>query len=250
MTAAIFHAYGNPLRVCDGADFDGTNDFMTRGADLTGLSNSKSGILSFWKRLDGSDGLQQVVLGNQFFDFGVQKLASNVFQLFGFNEVASATCLDLRTSAAFTAGASWLHILTSWNLAVAGSGRLYVNDVSDKIEVAYVNNNIGYTAGSDWSVGALAGDPFKLDGCLAEVYFAPGQYLDFDLVPFRRRFRSASGKPVHLGSDGSLPTGTAPAVYQHLDDGEAVANFATNRGSGGNFTITGTLGTGSTSPSD
>jgi hypothetical protein len=39
-------------------------------------------------------------------------------------------------------------------------------------------------------------------------------------------------------------------MYHHLDNGEAVANFATNRGTGGNFTITGTLDTASTSPSD
>ena len=90
----------------------------------------------------------------------------------------------------------------------------------------------------------------KLKGFFAEVSFAFGQSLDFSIVSNRRKFLSAGGKPVFLGADGSLPTGTAPIIYQHLDDGEAVANFATNRGTGGDFTITGTLDTGSTSPSD
>ena len=77
------------------------------------------------------------------------------------------------------------------------------------------------------------------NGALAEVYFAPGQYLYFSIASNRRKFISRTGKPVHLGTTGMLPTGTAPLVYHHLDDAEAVANFATNRGTGGNFTITG-----------
>lgn len=39
-------------------------------------------------------------------------------------------------------------------------------------------------------------------------------------------------------------------IYFHLDPAEAPADFATNRGTGGNFSITGALTAGSTSPSD
>jgi hypothetical protein len=67
---------------------------------------------------------------------------------------------------------------------------------------------------------------------------------------YRQRFISADGKPVTLGPDGRLATGNVPLVYQHLADAESVANFATNRGGGGNFAITGALATASTSPSD
>jgi len=52
-----------------------------------------------------------------------------------------------------------------------------------------------------------------------------------------QKFRSAGGKPVSLGSDGSTPTGTAPTVYLKNPFG----TFQNNLGGGGNFTVTGTL---------
>jgi hypothetical protein len=39
-------------------------------------------------------------------------------------------------------------------------------------------------------------------------------------------------------------------MYLHLDDGETVNNFALNAGTGGDFTVNGTLATAATSPSD
>ena len=46
-------------------------------------------------------------------------------------------------------------------------------------------------------------------------------------------FISAGSKPVSLGSDGSTPTGTAPAVFL---SGNATA-FGTNKGTGGGLTV-------------
>jgi concanavalin A-like lectin/glucanase superfamily protein len=252
---AIIGAQGQPLIVVDSADFDGTNDYMTRGAGLSGAADSKTGILSLWLRLDGGNAASMFLLtGSNALGGGTsdglrltRDGANNL--VVSADNAAGSGVLYLSTVNTYVASATWLHILSSWNLATPGTGRLYINDVSDYSESVYTNDTIDYTK-ADWAVGALASGTSKLNGAVAELYFAPGQYLDFSLVANRRKFISASGKPVHLGATGALPTGTAPLIYHHLDDGEAVANFATNRGTGGNFTITGTLDTGSTSPSD
>jgi hypothetical protein len=242
---------GSKFIVVDSADFDGTNDYMTRGADLTGIADGKTGILSYWIRLDGGDGSLQFalasavsagVIGAVRFTRGV----ANVFEVIG-RDATTATVLFLKTSATYLAGAAWHHVLSSWDL-LNNVSHLYVDDASDQVVTTRTNANIDYTQ-ADWFVGESPSLGFKLNGCLAEFYFAPGQFLDFSVLANRRKF-IASGRPVFLGTDGSLPTGTAPLIYQHLSDGEAVANFATNRGTGGNFTITGTLDAGSTSPSD
>jgi hypothetical protein len=47
---------------------------------------------------------------------------------------------------------------------------------------------------------------------VADVYFAPGQFLDLSIPGNVAKFISA-GKPVDLGSDGSTPTGIAPLVF-------------------------------------
>ena len=250
----LFASYSNPLRVVDGADFDGTNDSVERGAGLTGAADSKSGILSFWVRLDGNDGVTRQIIaasttvGGSILRFRARfLLVSNLFTVTGFN-AAGAEILSIPSATAYTAAATWLHFLCSWDLAQS-AGHLYVNDVSDIGTPTLTDDTIDYTL-ADWGVGDHAGGGNRLNGVLAELDFAPGEYLDFSLTANRRKYISASGKPVHLGTAGALPTGTSPLVYLHLDDGEAVANFATNRGTGGDFTITGTLDTGSTSPRD
>jgi hypothetical protein len=245
--------YHNPMRVCDAADFDGT-DYMTRGAGLTGAADAKTGIFAGWVRLDGSNGSLLIILAltttvagaTSHLNVGRLGGGSNIFFVSGFN-AAGSFILDLPGASAFTAAATWRHILASWDLA-NNVGHFYINDVSDAGTTAFTDDSIDYTT-ADCSIGATADGTNDFDGCLGEIYFAPGQYLDLSLVANRRKFISASGKPVHLGTTGALPTGTAPLVYLHLDDAEAVANFATNRGTGGDFSITGTLATGSSSPS-
>jgi hypothetical protein len=49
---------------------------------------------------------------------------------------------------------------------------------------------------------------------------------------------------VDLGATGTTPTGAQPLIYMPAGDP------ATNAGTGGNFTVTGTLDVSSTSPSD
>lgn len=242
--------------IVDSADFDGTNDFMARGANLTGIADSKTGILSVWLRLDGGDPDPIIAF------FGVHATdltmllredsgSSNRLTLQVFNSSIPADVVLVTTNASYVAGATWYHFLASWD-AATGATALYVNDVDDENTgiTQFNDNNARWSGYTNWHVGSRDGGNQKVDACIAEVYFAPGQYLDFDTESNRRKFITSTGQPADLGSDGSLPTGTAPRVYLHLADAEAVANFATNRGSGGNFSITGTLTTGSTSPSD
>ena len=250
---ALMMGYETPLIIVDSAHFDGTNDYMTRGAGLNGAADSKTGIVSFWVRLDGGDGTAMEVLtgvttlAGATQRFVVVRGGTNKFSIGAWN--AGGTVILDYNSSAYTAGATWLHVLASWDLS-ASARNLYINDVSDVNAVSTLTNDtIDYTL-ADWGVGANPDGSSKMNGCFAEMYFAPGQYLDFSAVYNRRKFISSGKKPVYLGSTGALPTGTAPLIYQHLDHSEAVADFATNRSTGGNFTITGTLDTASTSPSD
>lgn len=248
---------GERLLTVDSADFDGTNDYMTR-TTLVGAADSKSGILSYWVRIDSNVDFARALVINtaanaiRFISFTRGTIAGGgdvdgQIGIWGRNS-AGTQILKIGTASAPSASATWLHFLASWDLA-ASTARVYLNDVQDETITTLTDDLVDYTVDGP-AVGAGPTGGLKLNGVLAEVYFALGQYLDFSIVSNRRKFLSAGGKPVFLGADGSLPTGTAPIIYQHLDDGEAVANFATNRGTGGDFTITGTLDTGSTSPSD
>lgn len=226
------------------SDYDGTNDDARRGADLTGIVDGKAGTFSCWLRLDGGDGgLQHIIATNT-----AAGTSSRVFRNttntvnFSFRNAADTIILGMNSSTTYTASATWLHILASWDLA-AGVSHLFISDADVEAGGSITTDDtIDYTEGN-FAVGSLTGGGSKLNGCLSELFFHT-TYIDISTAANRRKFISPSGKPVFLGADGSIPLGAQPLLYAPN------GNPSTNRGSGGNFAITGSLDVGSTSPSD
>jgi hypothetical protein len=126
-------------------------------------------------------------------------------------------------------------------MATAGARHIYVDDVSNLAVTTFTDDTIDYDD-NDFIVGAenTAGTN-RWNGCLSEVFFHTS-YLDITVEANRRKFRTSGGKPASLGADGSTPLGVQPLLYAPS------GNPGTNLGSGGNFTVTGTLDAASTSP--
>lgn len=252
ISQSLIASYNPPLRVVDGANFDGTNDFQVHAGTFAGAAISKRGIASLWFRMNGGDAATHCFFSTSTGTrLVIQRVSSNVLTISGKNGTGTQI-LAMNSTNTFLAGSGWKNLLAMWDLAVGASAcGMWVQDVSQTLDTpVFTNDNIGYTDGGSPSIGAFSNGTSKANADFADVYIGYGQWLDFNLIHNRRKFISASGKPVHLGTDGSFPTGIAPICYVHLNDGEAVANFATNRGTGGDFTITGTLTTSSASPSD
>lgn len=246
----------------DAAEFDGTNDYLQRTTNLTGAADSKNGIMSFWfnaannneRRILAYNGTlgtaAQFIIGNASTDIGGDpaKISTKV----SLGNGTGSTNLSSITSAQLVVN-TWHHVLWSWDVATS-TVNVYVNGTnvfSAPNTGAITNANMGYSGTRTLTVAADDnGGANKLTGAIAELYFAPGQFLDFTVQANREKFRSAAGKPVDLGATGSTPTGAAPQIFLHLADGEAPANFGTNRTGTGNFTVTGALTTFTTSPSD
>ncbi len=231
--------------VVNAVEFDGVNDYINRAADLTGIADSKVGTLSFWLKLNtASTGLG--ILTNDFSRFRVTLAAGNIIRVQGLDSVA-ATALLLESLSTYDNTSGWLQVLASWDLANA-KGHLYINDINDLDTGTDVLNDleIEHTAGADFFVGSATAGASKLDGCLAQVYFNPDEYIDLSVESNRRKFISVNGLPVDMESDGSSPTGTEPIVFL---DGDT-ASWHTNLGSGGGFTEVGALTTCADSASD
>jgi hypothetical protein len=131
-----------------------------------------------------------------------------------------------------------------------GAGKLYL----DRVDITHLTtqatpfvaafNSLPFYIGAD----TFSGDEFI--GDLADLWLAPGQLLlvDGDIPSATLdKFVTAGLKPVFLGADGSIPTGTAPAIFF---SGDAAAFGQPNLGTGGTFTLTGALTNASSSPSD
>ena len=86
------------------------------------------------------------------------------------------------------------------------------------------------------------------NGDIAEVYYAQ-EYVDLSVQANREKFISGTGtgaKPVDLGNDGSIPTGTQPLIY--FRGAKDTWNAGTNAGSGGDFTMSGAVVDSSNEP--
>lgn len=224
-----------------GVAFDGSNDYMTRAA-LTGATYSKSWIISAWFRLDGGDGSGMRIFSCTQGGAGsdvcyVSRSGANHLYVY-FLGGGGNPGAELRTTGSFTSGSTWHHILCSWNSTPAAVGHLYMDDVSDVAASSF--GNIASAVDQTAAIGAKTDGGEKFNGCLAE-FFLDETYLDLSVEANRRKFITSSLKPVDLGADGSTPLGVQPLIYQSVRAGVAASDFATNRGSGGDFTITGSL---------
>lgn len=240
-------------KICDGVDYSGAGQYMLRGGVLTGVVDGKKGTLSAWVRMDGGDGvIQRIICSTTGVASRVifERTGGNKFKMQCRN-AAGAVILDIATAANFTTNAAWRHVLASWDLATAGARHLYIDGASDLVVTTFTNDTIAYATGiSNWAVAQDGTGSDLFNGCLAEAFLDTLNYTDLSVSANRAKFRTPAGKPAFLGADGSRPFGAVPPLYLSLTKGAAAATFATNKGGGGNFAITGAPVVSSTSPSD
>ena len=228
----------------DAVTFDGSNDHLNRGADLTGNSDGTTGIFSCWLK-SNSDVGTQIIYQNANDQFIIRKESGTNLIRVIIKDTSFNADVEITSSNGYTTADGWFHVLVAWNTATT-TGQMYINDASDIGVNNIVSDTLDYTQ-AEHVIGANSGGSGEfLNADMAEFYLNLGEYLDISSSANRRKFISASSKPVDLGSDGSLPTGTAPIIYLN---GPATG-FETNNGTGGNFTENGTLTDASTSPSD
>lgn len=246
----------------DAADFSG--DLLRRTSLLTGETDTKTGILSVWLLQDAFvGGIADFVFqcfsasgSADALDFYISNPGGgNVkWGVQAYKDTLGGLTMDGIMSSAVSLG-TWHHVLLAWDLAAA-TFQGYVdgsaNWTAGPSTVLTANNNIKFSTAANTYVGGGndgASEAAGYDGGIAELYFAGGQYLDISNSANRAKFRDAGGHPVSLGTDGSLPTGTKPWLYEHLDLAESANNFATNRTSNGDLTVAlGALATRGTRP--
>ncbi len=216
--------------------FDGTNDYLLRGSDLTGNADSKSITIVVSTEFLGGDGSVLTFLDTTGATLRFYKSATNKITLIGENS-SGAGILQIGTSSSYVVASGRLNILISVNL-LTGAANLYVDDVSDKVETTLTNDTLDFTVG-EHSIGARAGAGAKLNGAIADLWVAFGQYIDFSVEANRRLFFDSGGQIVNRGADGSRPTGTPPSIF--FKGPASTWNAGTNFGTGGDYTMNGAV---------
>ena len=233
--------------------FDGTNDYSSISGGIT-ISNGKQGTISVFVRRTTASNHQILTNSSNNTIVGTFYLQLQTSQvLLQARDSNNTQCLALTNSVGDDIN-QWHHILMSWDLA-NNVAHCFVNDSTTGNGLnSKVNTDIQYNAlfgPGDWSVGAGIDGTYgvyqKLPGDICNLYFTD-EYIDLSVTSNRRKFINADGTPVNLGTDGSTPTGTAAKI---LMAGDATYwNAGTNGGTGGAFTMTGSVTDSSNEPVD
>ena|SRR3990167_1113815 len=222
-----------------GASFDGTNDYLSRGAALTGVVDGKIGIFAARTRMLGGDGVTQRFVSNQdgvTTRFVVNRQSTNLLRIFG-TTTAGVQNLLIESTATITADGSYHNILASWDIE-NDANFIYVDDVSGITVTTSDNTDIDYTL-TNFGIGADAQSAAnKLNADLDVIYLNLAEKMDFSVVANRRKYFDSAGKWVPSRLDGGQePTGNQPPIYMC----NAYRGFSANQGSGGGFQVTGAL---------
>lgn len=210
------------LPYANSGNFETASEALSRGADLTGNADGKLGSVSFWIIPTAQTTLIWESQGQH-----VRLLMSSSQLNVILENAAGSTVLAMRTTTALNAGQLY-HFSASWDLG-NGVAHIYVDDSEDKTQTTLVDDDIDYTATDQHVSSARA--------VLSEYYLNFAEYLDLSEEANRRKFVSTTLIPIDLGADGSNPTGTAPIVYFKFPS----SNKGLNSGTGGNFSVSGTI---------
>jgi hypothetical protein len=143
---------------------------------------------------------------------------------------AGTTILSIATTGNPCALAGQYTILASWDLAVAGSGRLYIGNTPNYSEITFTNDTIDYTHTS-FNIGSLTGGASALTAQLYVVYFDETIALNFATKTERAKFIDDFLNINFMGLEGTLPSPTSQRPYIFLAYSYELFNgFLTPRG--------------------
>lgn len=255
-----YNADRSALQYCDGDNwvmmglgsytpaavyFDGTNDYLLRGADLTGLADGKTVTGSLWLRRT-TLGVAQKLYANTVATgpgFQLQLTSGGAVELQARN-AADTEILRVNVQTTLITDSNWHHILFSIDTANSAGNKIYIDGVDQTLSYnTNINDTIDFTR-ANHAVGSLVTGSQKFPGDIADFWLDFNTFIDLSSAANRARFRSATGTPMYLGEDGSLPTGSTPDIFLSGDE----PTWHVNRGTGGGFTETGALAVSSIHP--
>ncbi len=245
----------SPPYVAKAVKFDGTQVLDRDGS--FGLSDTTKMTTSFWIRAE------DWVTANNDYLYKFVGSTPGAGYLFPLNSGSAHSGLfwqlldgdlnvrtQIKTDSSYMDVDIWYNVLASFDFTLGILCGVYISDVQQipLVELSTLPYTIPWAAADYGAVGASDADDPSTVADFADWQIYPGVSIvqsDGTINEVdRRNFINASGKPVDPAV-AVAAYGTPPFLFS----GDA-STFATNLGTGGAFTLTGTLTNASTSPSD
>jgi hypothetical protein len=217
--------------------FDGTNDYMSTGAEHTGNVDGRLFSYSVWftKNANGT-GLNILSNGSNRVQLFVNG-ATNKIQV-RLVDAAAGLRYRRQTSTAIT-DTNWHHIMGGSNHTTLAD-EMYLDGISENDVASYSAPeaaDIDFASGNHYIGHREVTGSQKWNGALSELWVDFGTYIDFSVEDNRLKFLTSDLKAVDLGASGQIPTGSSPDIFL----GNPYTSFETNLGSGVDYIVTGAL---------
>lgn len=220
-----------PATLTGAADFDGVNDFLSRTTDLAGAADGKTMTVSVWVyRGDTNDCAIQLNRNSGGSSLNRISQASNAFAVDFGNGSGGNVLIASVTSPTMPLNA-WQHVLMSVDMSSTSLRSIYINDTAATVSWgAYSNANL-VRVSDNIGIGARSDGALKFKGKLAHLY-TDYTYRDLSITANRRLFYAGALQPAD--NQAAL----SPILYLPMTTAGAMG---VNLGTGGNFTVNGTL---------
>lgn len=229
-----------------GVHFDGST-WLRRNSALSGWGTPTKAMWCMWTKLSAANDGIFADPSNFYFNQGGTSTGGLTY--FNMNVGTSFSYFDttpLGGPGCSITSASWQGILCSIDLSGAGVAQIYKGDTDVQgYDSSGVSGPDTIPSVPDFYFGQ-DGFGVKITGDVADFRLWVGQAPDLTLQIVRRRFIRASGKP----EDPSVANGVYGAPIISFIGDASSTGFRLNGGSGGAFTMTGTLTNASSSPTD
>lgn len=226
----------------EGVDFDGVKDYLSRSSDLVGNVDSKTFTFSCWVYLPSSYTNNAVIkeIYNNGYAQGIaivleDTTVNHYFIVYTYNTSGEAIGNFKIPIASPIKRDTWNSIIISCNMSNTGSPKIYVNDIYNGVAVTQLTNESINFTNNTHNVGKYSAGNGTFKGRLSHL-FLDYTYRDLSIEANRRLFITADGKPTPTATLKALN----PILYLPLKD---AATAHINEGTGGNFTLNGTIAT-------
>lgn len=221
------------------ADFNGTTGRLTKSSALTGVSDGKTISGSFWVMFDNASTNVRILTeatgsSNRLL---ITRTSGNALQIGIFNS-SGGDVVNVSTIAGIFSSGTQYSVQFCFDVTNAAKRKIYINSEDMTLSVAAYNNQDMVFSGDNWTFGALYTGTYSqyLDGKLSEFYLTT-EYIDFSQEANRLKFRDCFGNPTDLPSAITALSVPNPAIYMRFPP----TSFGTNSGTGGDFTVNGTI---------
>jgi Concanavalin A-like lectin/glucanases superfamily len=218
--------------------FFAANAYMSKTANLTGVSDSASFLFSTWIKFTANFDQCYILAGDSAYIL-IKRDASDFIHVTCFN--ASATIvLEIHSGGNQINSGAWHHFAVSVDLGTAGRRQLYIDGVDVTTQTTFTSGQTMHFTPGGWGIdGASDGshvDANQVDFC--EYYLAVGNaWFDLSVTANLQLLRTAGGKPA-----GDLTSNGAPSPVIYFKN----STWSANSGSGGAFVQNGTITDGGT----